>query len=146
MASFYNWKVTPFTWHVVNGLYVIDNDFLITFDDKVKSYTFLIKKGAMTDGGSIPKLFRWFTKGWSDDYRYNATFLLHDALYGSELVHRDIADDILRSSLRDCGMSRVKASTICWAVNNFAASHYGFMNDNLDIGDYIQLKSIFPLR
>ena len=146
MASFYDFNVTPYSWHKVNQYYVIDNDFLITLNDKTNSYTFKIKKGAMTDGGSIPKAFGWFAKGWSDDYRYNACFLLHDALYGSEIVHRDIADDMLRSSLRDCGLSRFKASTICWCVNTFAEGHYGIMNDNLDIREYIELVAVTELR
>lgn len=142
MASFYNWRVTPYTWKEMNGLYVIDQDFYIQFDDKERLYVFKIKKGFMTDGGSIPKLFRWFAKGWCNDYKYNACFILHDALYGSEIVHKDLADDILRSSLRDCGMDRLHASTICWAVKNFAKNHYGFMNDNLDVAGYVELVSI----
>ena len=96
----------------------------------------------MTDGGSIPKVFQWFAKGWSDDYKYNSTFILHDALYGSELVHRDIADDMLRSSLRDCGIDRLHASTICWCVNKFAKNHYGRMKDDLNIAEFIELVSI----
>ena len=34
--------------------------------------------------------------------------------------------------LRDAGLSRFKASTVCWAVNNFAKSHYGLENDYND--------------
>ena len=112
MSSFYNYKCTPFTWHEMNGLYIIDNNFYIQLDDKVNLYVFKLKKGLMTDGGSIPKAFQWFTKGWSDDYKYNACFILHDALYGSELVHRDIK------------------------------GHYGRMKDDLNIAEFIELVSI----
>lgn len=146
MSSFYNYKCTPFTWHEMNGLYIIDNNFYIQLDDKVNLYVFKFKKGLMTDGGSIPKVFQWFAKGWSDDYKYNACFILHDALYGSELVHRDIADDMLRSSLRDYGMDRLHASTICWCVNTFAKNHYGRMKDDLNIAEYIELVSITQLK
>lgn len=145
MASYYNFRVTPYTWHEMNGLYIIDNQFLIQLDDHKHVYTFKIHKGFMTDGGSIPKIFRWFAKGWSDDYKYNATFILHDWCYASGKVARPIADDMLRSSLRDCGMDRMHASTICWAVNNFAASHYGIMNDDLDCAGYGELVSIITL-
>lgn len=145
MASYYHWNVTPYTWHEVNGLYVIDNDFLIQLDDKEKCYTFKFKKDLMTDGGSIPKLFRWFAKGWTDDYKYNATFILHDWCYGSGEVAKEIADDMLRSSLRDCGMDRLHASTICWAVQHFADSHYGRMNDDLDIASYGEIVKISNL-
>ena len=140
MASYYNWTVDPFTWHTdkKTGLYVIDNDFTISFTDEANGmYMFLIKKGAMTDGGSIPKIFSWIAPSWSDDYKYNATFVLHDGLYGSALLPRLTADDILRSSLRDCGLSRWQASTICTAVNKFACKHYGVTHDKYNIRKYI---------
>lgn len=143
MSSFYHYNCTPFTWHEVNGLYIIDNDFEIILDDEHSNrYTFKFKKGLMTDGGSIPKVFQWFAKGWSADYRYNAVFILHDALYGSELVPREIADDMLRSSLRDVGLDRLHASTICWCVNTFAKNHYGRINDDFNISQYVELVSI----
>lgn len=146
MASFYNWRVTPYTWQTMNGLYIIDNDFLVELDDKVNLYSFKFKKGLITDGGSIPRLFSWFAKGWADDYRYNATFILHDWCYGSGKVSKELADDMLRSSLRDCDMDRLHASTICWAVKNFAGSHYGRLKDDLDIADYGELLTIYPLH
>ena len=129
----------------MNGLYIIDTQFLISLDDRKNLYTFKIHSGFMTDGGSIPKIFSWFAKGWSDDYRYNAAYILHDWCYASGKVNRPMADDMLRSSLRDCGLSRLKASTICWAVNNFAEGHYGIMNDNLDCAGYGELVSVISL-
>lgn len=139
MSSFYEWTVEPFSWHKENNLYVIENDFNIKFrDDKNNWYSFLILKGAKTDGGSIPKAFSWFADSWrDDDYRYDATFVMHDALYASELFPKDMSDDILRSSLRDCGESRLTASTICWCVNTFAKNHYGIENDKFDLRKYI---------
>jgi len=55
-------------------------------------------------------------------------------------MHRDIADDMLRGMLRDAGLSRFKASTVCWAVNNFAASHYGLEHDTNDCSLFAELK------
>ena len=137
--SFYDWNVQKFTWHEENGLYVIDNDFTINFRDELhRKYAFTILKGAKTDGGSIPKIFSWFADSWRDnDYRYNATFIMHDALYASDLLPKDVADDLLRSSLRDCGESRMTASTICWCVNTFAKRHYGKKHDKYDLRKYI---------
>lgn len=146
MASYYNFKVTPYRWHEMNGFYVIDDSFFISMDDGKRLYTFKIHRGFMTDGGSIPKIFSWFAKGWSNDYRYNAAYILHDWLYASGILKREIADDMLRSALRDCGMNRFHASTICWAVNNFASSHYGIMNDDLDCAGYGELVSIIAIQ
>lgn len=139
MSSFYDWTVESFSWKKENKLYVIENDFNIKFrDDKNNWYSFLILKGAKTDGGSIPKAFSWFADSWRDnDYKYNATFIIHDALYASELFPKDTADDLLRSSLRDCGESRFTASTICWCVNTFAKNHYGIENDKNGLRKYI---------
>ena len=137
--SFYDWNVHKFTWHEEKGLYVIDNDFTINFRDELhRKYAFIILKGAKTDGGSIPKIFSWFADSWrDDDYRYNACFIMHDALYASELFPKDTADDLLRSSLRDCGESRMTASTICWCVNTFAKRHYGKKHDKYSLRKYI---------
>lgn len=126
MSSYYNFSVQPFKWHKMNGLYVIDTDFILSLDDKTNKFTFKFYKGLMTDGGSIPRIFEWIDKGWSDDYRHNACYILHDYCYGSACIKRSMADDILRSSLRDVGLSRFKASTICWAVKNFAENHYRY--------------------
>ncbi|MCQ2087788.1 MAG: DUF1353 domain-containing protein [Bacilli bacterium] len=127
MASYYSFKATDYTWHKDKDLYVIDNDFTISLkDSNGNERSYLIKSGFKTDGGSIPSVFQWFAPSWKDDdNQYNACFILHDGLYGSELEDRSTADDMLRSSLRDTGMNRFHASTICWAVNWFACCHYG---------------------
>lgn len=139
--SFYHFECTPYTWHKVGDLYQIDNEFKITLDDKEFKYVITILPGFRTDGGSIPWAFRWFAKKWKeDDYRYNACFILHDAMYCSAYVHRNVADDMLRSSLRDVGLDRFHASTICFCVNNFASSHYGPENDKDDNDDFVKFN------
>ena len=52
---------------------------------------------------------------------------------------RHQAVDMLRGILRDAGLSRFKASTVCWCVNNFAASHYGPENDGGGNGAFVKL-------
>lgn len=138
MASYYNFKVTPYRWHRVGSLYQVDDRFDITLDDGTHVYRITILPGFRTDGGSIPKVFSWFVKGWSDDYIYNACFVLHDALYCTAYVTRYIADDMLRSALRDVGLNRFRASTVCFCVNNFASAHYGTENDENDNYDFVK--------
>ena len=79
-------------------------------------------------------------KGWNNDYRYNGIFILHDALYCTEYTTKEIADDMLRSSLRDYGFDRFHASTVCWCVNTFAKSHYGKENDENDNYDFVKFN------
>lgn len=142
MSSFYNYNCTPFTWHKVGDLYQIDDKFDITLEDKSYRYILTILPGFRTDGGSIPKAFQWFIKGWSDDYKYNGIYILHDALYCTEYTARTIADDMLRSALRDYGVSRFKASTVCWCVNTFACCHYGIKNDENDNYDFVKFNVV----
>ena len=140
MASFYNYKCSPFTWYKVNEWYIVDDIFTITLDDKEYKYTITIYPGFMTDGGSIPKMFQWFAKGWTNDYEYNGIYILHDAMYCTEYVSKEIADDMLRSSLRDYGMDRLHSSTICWCVNMFAKFHYGIKNDENNNYDFVKFQ------
>lgn len=141
MASYKNFKSENFKYHKVGDLYQIDTEFRMSLEDDNYRYVFTIYPGFRTDGGSIPFLFRWFAKPWdSENLSYSACFILHDACYASACVHRDIADDMLRSSLRDIGIDRLHASTICWCVNNFAKGHYGPENDDQDNYDFVKFE------
>ena len=49
---------------------------------------------------------------------------------------------MLRSSLRDYGMDRLHASTICWCVNTFACKHYGKKNDENNNYDFVKFNAV----
>ena len=139
MASFSKYRCEDFEYHRVGDVIQVDTRFRISLEDSRYRYTVTILPGFRTDGGSIPKIFGWFAKGWIDgNCRYNGCFVLHDALYATGYTSRAIADDMLRCSLRECGMDRLHASTICWAVNTFACRHYGPENDDQDNYDFVR--------
>lgn len=127
-----------------NDKFVLLNDFSITVINSYNSnerYTIKISKGAVWDGLSIPKMFRWFLP--EIDYTntlYSASGLVHDSLYASELLPKDKADDIFRSILRDSGISRFKGSTAHWCVSNFAKCHYGIKHDTNNLRDFITIS------
>lgn len=100
-----------------------------------------ISKGAIFDGLSIPRPFRWFLPeiDYTNDL-YSASGLVHDCLYASELLPKDIADDIFRSILRDSGISRFKAGIAHQAVKNFAKRHYGRKHDTNNLVKYIRIE------
>lgn len=133
--------------HIEKDLHVLDQDLSIALINNEKNtVVFNIKKGAMCDGLSIPWGFRWFLPTWDENNElYNIAGLLHDALYASELVCKDIADDIFRGILRDAGISRFKASTAEWCVQTFAKCHYGKKHDKYGLGNYIDIVSISTL-
>lgn len=130
------------SWVKIGDLYQATDDiYVYLVDDNHLSYDWHLLPGFRTDGGSVPLAFRWFVPSWSKDNAIiNLAYALHDAAYGSELMHRSIADDMLRGMLRDAGLSRFKASTVCWAVNNFASGHYGQCNDDYDCRLFAKLR------
>lgn len=124
---FYIRHFDKLVYHKDGELYVLDQDLHVTAtDDKGAVYLFTLYKGFKCNGGSVPKMFRWFMPGWDDNVPLlNIAYCLHDWLYASSYMPKEQADDLLRGLLRDAGYNRFHASTVCWAVNTFAKSHYG---------------------
>ena len=124
---FYIQHFSKLVYHKEDGLYVLDNDLYAIVEDETGAvYVFTLYKGFKSNGGSVPKVFRWFMPSWDDDVPLLCiSYLLHDWLYASAELPKKIADDMLRGLLRDAGYNRFHASTVCWAVNTFAKSHYG---------------------
>lgn len=124
---FYIRHFDSLVYHKEDGLYVLDQDLHVTAtDDKGAVYLFTLYTGFKCNGGSVPKVFRWFMPSWDDNVPLlNIAYCLHDWLYASSYMPKEQADDLLRGLLRDAGYNRFHASTVCWVVNNFAKSHYG---------------------
>lgn len=108
-------------------------------DDGLR-YTFSFQPGFTTDGGSIPLALRWFVPSWSkDNHVLNMAYALHDACYGGELLSRRAADDLLESMLYEAGLSRFRATTVKYAVANFASRHYGKQFDQYEDHLFVKL-------
>lgn len=124
-----------------SGVYQATEDIAVSVrDDSDMYYTFSILPGFRTDGGSVPTAFTWFVPGWSDDNPIiNMAYALHDGVYATACLPRPYADDLLRGTLRDAGLSRLRASTVCWAVNQFACRHYGTEYDTLGSGPFFRM-------
>ena len=60
----------------------------------------LIRKGFVFDGGSIPRFF-WRVIGHPLDHEFIRAVLLHDGLYGSELLPQDESDEHFRGFMKD---------------------------------------------
>ena len=126
-----------------NDKFQLTKDFSISLieENTEKIYRITISKGAIWDGLSIPKPFRWFMP--EIDYTnelYSAAGLVHDCLYASELLSKSISDDIFRSILRDAGMTRFKASTAHLCVKMFANCHYGIKHDTNNLRNFIKVS------
>lgn len=138
----YNWSRTC-DYKKVNFLYVLKNNVWIDFEYAGNGYRIQIDKGAMTDGLSIPKIFRWYLPVWDDkNILYNIAGICHDGAYGSELLAKPLADELFYKGLVMAGIPEYKAKTARWAVENLAGLHYGRKYDDYDIAPYVSIKPI----
>lgn len=127
----------------VNGLYVIQNDVWIDFLYNDNKFRITVDAGAMTDGLSIPKIFRWYLPDWNDSNPlYNIAGICHDGAYGSELLSKDIADELFYQGLIKAGISKSKATVAKWAVEHLAGLHYGKKHDDFGISEYVDVEAV----
>lgn len=142
-----NYKVRNYTDPVISKLqndkYILENDIEVVLKEGNYGYTvrIFVKAGAVWDGLSVPYLFRWFLPNYSiDNPLVNIAGLVHDAMYASELVAKDTADDMFRGILRDAGISRFRASTAEYLVEKFAKKHYGIEHDKYDLRNRVSIR------
>ena len=127
----------------VNGLYVIQNDVWIDFLYNDNKFRISVDAGAMTDGLSVPKIFRWYLPDWNDNNPlYNIAGICHDGAYGSELLSKEIADELFYQGLLRAGISKSKATVAKWAVEHLAGLHYGKKSDDFGIAEYVDVEAV----
>ena len=137
-----NWS-NVVNYEKVNGLYVLKNDVYIDFIYNGNKFRITVDAGAMTDGLSVPKIFRWYLPDWDNDNAlYNIAGICHDGAYGSELLSKDIADELFYQGLIKAGISKSKATVAKWAVEHLAGLHYGRKNDDFGISEYVSVEAL----
>jgi hypothetical protein len=78
-------------------------------------YRITVKKGLVSDGASVPKVF-WNIIGSPFTGAYTLPALVHDALYMSEAVDRSEADAIFFDLMEQSGVSFLKRYVMYYAV------------------------------
>jgi hypothetical protein len=91
----------------------------LQFQSDVAGRTFTAPIGLRTDFCSTPMV-----GGFKFD-RYRRAGTIHDKLYGSHEVEREIADSVLREMLLAEGAPEVEAEAFFCAVREFGGSHWG---------------------
>ena len=130
-------------YHKVNGLYVLDEDVWLDFELNGTKFRIQVDRGGMTDGLSVPKIFRWYLPDWDDDNPlYNISGIAHDGIYGSEVMCKEMGDELFYKGLILAHIKPSKASVARWAVEHLAGLHYGSEHDDFGISEYVQLKTI----
>lgn len=88
----------------------------LKINDKEVSIT--IPEGFESDGGTIPRVFGYFS-----DLAFRGYFV-HDYIYTTNIYSRKEADKILKSCLEYEGVSFMDRNIIYLAVRLFGAKHY----------------------
>lgn len=104
---------------VGDQVYVLLEDLVYECD----RYTITAKKGFDFDAISIPKIF-WtlIDSPFTGKAVRGAT--IHDALYASQALPREICDEVFLSAMKDDGVSCIKRNAMYMAVRVGGASAY----------------------
>lgn len=130
-------------YHKVNGLYVLDENVWLDFELNGVKFRITVYKGAMSDGLSVPRIFRWYLPCWDDNNPgYNISGIVHDGCYGSEILCKDMADMLFYKGLLFAHIKPSKASVAGWAVERLAGLRYGSKHDDFNISPYVHLDTL----
>ena len=99
-------------------LEIIDSDLFILLKDKsVESlgYKITVKKGFDFDAASIPK-WLWSIYGSPLNGNYVVASLIHDGLYASQKLSRELSDKIFLDLMKQHEVGYIKRQTMYYAV------------------------------
>ena len=98
---------------------VDENVFILLEDVVVESlgYKITVKKGFDFDGASIPQSL-WSVYGNPLSGKFRIAALVHDALYASEKLPRELADSIFLDLMKQHEVGYLKRQTMYYAVRS----------------------------
>lgn len=97
-------RIDSKNYKINSNLSFENNDFKVT-----------VKKGLVTDGASIPRIF-WSIIGCPSNGKYVGSAIIHDGLYMSEIISRKDADKIFLDMLKHNGIGYIKRNLMYFAV------------------------------
>lgn len=107
-------------------LEIVDkNMFILSKDKSVESlgYSITVKKGFDFDGASIPK-WLWSIYGSPLNGDYVVASLIHDGLYASQKVSKNIADKIFLDIMKQSNVGYIKRTSMYLAVTMFGGKDW----------------------
>lgn len=99
---------------------IIKEDVFILLEDvtvNVLGYRITVKKGFDFDGASIPQAL-WSVYGNPLTGKYKIAALVHDVLYASQKVSRELADDIFLDLMKQHKVGYLKRQSMYYAVRS----------------------------
>lgn len=82
---------------------------------------FIIRKGFVTDGASIPKSL-WWLVGSPFTGNYTESAVIHDGLYASHLLPKEIADDVFLALMKQDDVNWLRRYAMYTAVALFGVA------------------------
>ncbi len=89
-------------WDGIN--WILAEDWKVYYEKNLIRLEMTLKRGFVTDGGSIPQIFQGLCKPLG---KYLPAFLVHDALYATEYLSRAEADRLLLEIMAELGAGRL---------------------------------------
>ena len=99
---------------------IIKEDVFILLEDVVVEslgYKLTVKKGFDSDGASIPRAL-WSVYGNPLSGKFRIAALVHDALYASQKLPRELADAIFLDLMKQHDVGYLKRQTMYYAVRS----------------------------
>ena len=94
----------------------------LAYESSVAGQVICAPEGFRTDFASVPRapLVYWLTGDVA-----HAAAVIHDYLYATGGVSRELADDVLLEAMAATGVPAWRRYVMFWAVRAFGASHFG---------------------
>lgn len=102
--------------------WIITNDLKVTVKVDNKEYIINIPKGFVTDFASFGDVGNLI---YGDKSKYTIASIVHDYIYHSQCLSKDLADTIFRIIMEDEGISYIKRWSMYLAVKWFGSKNYG---------------------
>ncbi len=128
---------SPHVSPVNNENYRLDHAVRVTAD----GYLVTVEAGFVTDGASIPRLL-WRVVGHPFMGLVLLPAIIHDALYQSEALPRDVCDRIFFDLLVANGVNKNKARVMYWGVRIGG----GFVWRGHDVSDVAMAKKLVTVK
>ena len=113
---------------------IIEEDVFILLEDvtvEVLGYRIKVKKGFDFDGASIPKAL-WSVYGNPLSGNFRIAALVHDVLYASQKVSKQISDKIFLDIMKQSNVGYIKRTSMYLAVKIFGGKDWKKANKYKD--------------
>lgn len=104
-------------------------------------YEVIVKKGFDFDGASIPKIL-WSVVGSPMEGNYVPGAVIHDGLYASQKVSKEVADTIFLDIMKQSNVGYVKRTSMYLAVKVFGGKDWKEANEyKNEYTNYVEIST-----